>query len=114
MLQAPDLSAISNIHQLGTEVQIIASLNQATGQNSTYIQLASNGNGVGVAPFVAEYRTPSHDPQFGKMGEAIDDILGYAGANILGFRVCIAVDQWQNRECCDWFSAGSWAKRRPR
>src|SRR5262249_51933016 len=101
MLLAPDLSAVSNIHQLGTEVQIVAPLNQPTREDRTDVQLASHSNGVRVTSFVAKYRTPSHDPQFGQVREAIDDVLGYAVAYIFGFRVRIGVDQRQNREGCD-------------
>src|SRR5438105_13706433 len=95
---APELVVVSHIHQGHADGKIIALLLQFSRDNGVDLQLSPKGWNVELFFFEASDRSerPNFEIFTPDLREAVDDLIGDAITEILGFRIAAKVFERQD------------------
>ena len=77
---------------------MIGELRHTAGDNRANFQLSSHFLRVNVLPFELEHRTLRHHFDLRQLGDAVDDAVGHAIAEVVALRIFCRVDERQHGE----------------
>src|SRR5262249_11894356 len=93
---APDLRAITPIHELRLHDESVASMKDAPAQHGSNTELAADALRIRGAALVTGDRAARHDPDSRQLRQTVDDALGDSVGEVLRIGIPAQVFEWQH------------------